>query len=167
MNPDYLGDSYDVVKRFFCGQLKTLGYRVCIQPMLTGEWQGNEVAFFQFIGAAPSVTEGPRTALFFDPDTGVHLRPSSKHLSVQQLVDASQRHEIAFSFDQSFSRQSPPETLMRSKLSALDNHGAYGMYYNSHARFLFAASTERPLNELREHLLFLGLPAHRLLARGI
>jgi len=43
---------------------------------------------------------------------------------------------------------------------------AHAMYYDSHARFLFAATAKHPLHELRTHLVSLGLPVSRLLEGG-
>ena len=167
MNPKYFGDSYDIVKRFFCAQLSELGYYLVIDPMLTGPWSDNEASFYQFIGADPSRAEGPNTAIFFDPDTGVSHRATTQHLSLERLAQATQRHGLAFSFDQSFSRQHSPADVMQKKLIALHALGAFGMYYDSHARFLFAASSPEPLSRLKNHLAALGLPESRLLAHSI
>lgn len=166
MNPEYFGDSYDVVKRFLCAELKALKYSVSINPMFTGTWSGGEAEFYRFVGADRVVTRGPRTALFFDPDTGVNMKPSNRHLSLKQLAEATQHHELVFSFDQSFSRQLDPISVMQFKLAALRDIGTRGMYYNSHARFLFAASEEAPLIEFRNHLIALGMPECRLVVNG-
>jgi len=39
MNRKWLGDSFDIVKRFFLENLRTLGYHVVVDPMFTGEWK--------------------------------------------------------------------------------------------------------------------------------
>ena len=73
MNPAYFGDSYDLVKRFFCRELALLGYSVFVDPMLTGTWSVNEKEFYRLIGAEPVSRGRPipqRAALFLDPDTG-------------------------------------------------------------------------------------------------
>ena len=46
MNPAYLGDSYDVVKRFWCDVARSLGYAMYIDPMVTGDWTPNQRASF-------------------------------------------------------------------------------------------------------------------------
>lgn len=169
MNPAYFGDSYDLVKRFFCGELRRLGYSVVVNPMLTGSWSGSEQQFYRLIGALPDMPPRERTspcALFLDPDTGVHQKASKKHISLHQLVLATSSHALVFSFDQSFSRQAKPGVAMREKLAAIEAEGCHGMYYDSHARFLFAAAQEEPLHELRTHLVSLGLPTSRLLKSG-
>ena len=40
------------------------------------------------------------------------------------------------------------------------------MCYDSHARFLFIATQKQALDELRAHLVSLGMPAKRLLESG-
>ena len=169
MNPTYFGDSYDLVKRFFCGELSALGYTVVVNPMLTGNWNGTEQQFYRLIGASPHTPQRERTgrvALLPDPDTGVHQRASKQHISLQQLTLATSSHALVFSFDQSFSRQAKPGVAMREKLATIEAQGCHGMYYDSHARFLFAAANEEPLHELRAHLVSLSLPASRLLKSG-
>lgn len=166
MNPKYFGDSYDIVKRFFCSELAVLGYKVVIRPMLTGSWEGKEPDFYRFIGADPGPIDGSRVAVFFDPDTGVGERASVKHISLHELKMAAQQNRLAFSFDQSFSRQHVPFDVMKRKLSTLHASGSFGMYYDSHARFLFAASKPDPIEELKHHLHALGLPASRLITHS-
>ena len=52
---------------------------------------------------------------------------------------------------------------MKNKIAELRKRECYAMYYDSHARFLFASLKQQPLRELRAHLLALGLPSERLL----
>ena len=53
MNPQWFGDSYDIVKRYFIENLKAIGYHVVVDPMLTGGWNGLEENFYHFLGASP------------------------------------------------------------------------------------------------------------------
>ena len=163
MNPNYFGDSYDIVKRFFCSELRALGYAVAVDPMFTGQWRGTESAFFRFIGASAQSEHfsRQRRALFYDPDTGVSLKSSQKHVSLECVAQAAGTHTLVFAFDQSFSRQHEPGAAMRQKLTALTVHGCNGMYYDSHARFLFVSRSQPVLAELRTHLVSLGMPASR------
>lgn len=68
-----------------------------------------------------------------------------------------------FSFDQSFSRDGSATEKIREKLILLKETGNYGFYYDSHARFLFAAKSIEILKEIEQQLLSSGLPASRLL----
>ena len=165
MNPAYFGDSYDLVKRFFCEQLASLGYTVYVEAMLTGEWAGAEAEFFKLIGASP-LGEGQAskeaTAVFVDPDTGVHSKASLRHVSLSRLVVLSSQYPLVFAFDQSFSRQATFPESLHAKLAQLEQLGAHGMYYNSHARFLFVAKEGATLQRLKAQMVGLGLPASRL-----
>jgi hypothetical protein len=166
MNSSFIGDSYDLVKRFFCFELRALGYKVVVDPMFTGEWKGRKRDFFSLVGATMDATAplpSARTALFVDPDTGVRHKGSPKHVSFDQLAQKVSRHALVFSFDQSFSRQANPVEVMKGKLSALTDRSCHAMYYDSHARFLFVSKEEKLLRELRAHLVSLGLPTERFL----
>jgi hypothetical protein len=166
MNRDWFGDSYDIVKRFFVGELRSLGYSVYVDPLPTGEWEAVESAFLEFLGAVhvrdaqPSVA----SALFLDPDTGISARPSRAHTTISSIVGHLARHEIVFAFDQSFSRGANPLPQLRAKLQSLREQGAHGFYYDSHARFIFASLSSQKLGAVREALLKAGLPAHRLVS---
>jgi hypothetical protein len=74
-----------------------------------------------------------------------------------------QNHEIVFTFDQSFSRVGSATVKIKEKLGWLKKTGNFGFYYDSHARFLFAAIFLEHLNTEEQKLLSSGLPANRLL----
>ena len=170
MNPKYFGDSYDIVKRFFCAELRALGYVVLARAMFTGEWNGDQAAFLRFVGASADVehSEPPgSTALFFDPDTGVHEKAGQRHVSLAQVAQSTTHHALVFAFDQSFSRQHDSGNAMRHKLQSMRELGCHAMYYDSHARFLFASKTAQPLSQLRTHLVSLGLPPARFVANSV
>ena len=89
MNPRYLGDSYDLVKRFFCHELSLLGYSVVVDPMLTGNWGANEQEFYRLIGARPMAQErsdSTRVALFLDPDSGISEKGDRERVSIGRLA---------------------------------------------------------------------------------
>ena len=166
MNPLWFGDSYDLVKRFFAEAVRSLGYAVYIEPMLTGEWDGREdqlLRLLQVQHVRDHVSSNERSALLIDPDTGISERSSPKHVSLGRIVEHLVTHDLIFAFDQSFSRIGDADAVMRSKLERLNVCGAAGFYYNSHARFLFAASSWEPLAALQARLRESGLPTSRLL----
>jgi hypothetical protein len=73
MNPNWFGDSYDIVKRFFLDVLRSLGYAVYVDPMPSGDWTSIEPEFLKFLGAQ-HLREAERSrdsALLLDPDTGI------------------------------------------------------------------------------------------------
>ncbi len=163
MNPRYFGDSYDIVKRFLCFELRSCGYVVEIEPMLTGEWGGRDRHFLRLLGAElrRCAPKGRASALFFDPDTGVRQRSSKAHVSFEQIAEATKAYSLVFAFDQSFSRNANGTAAMEHKLQALAGLDCSGMYYDSHARFLFASAKRSLLRRLRKHLTALGLPSSR------
>lgn len=168
MNPQWFGDSYDIVKKFFVDALKEIGYEVYVEPMFTGDWKGAEQQFFEFLGAKRNdeyAEPHPKSALFVDPDTGIGKKASSKHVTISSIIKELRKYEIVFSFDQSFSRGISREAQMQEKLAALNELGGIGFYYRSHARFLFAAKNFKALNTLRDKLIEIGLPAARLVTK--
>lgn len=165
MNPKYLGDSYDVVKRFFCEVLRRLGYTVYIDPMFTGEWSGQEVAFYRFLGVQPhklNTASASPTALFLDPDTGVNQKGGPRHVSYEGLAAEAKRFDVVFAFDQGFSRSGLPGPQLNAKLAALLALGCSAFYYDSHARFIFTARDREKLQRLRAEIVAQGLPNSRL-----
>lgn len=164
MNPRWFGDSFDIVKRFFIENLNAIGYHVVVDPMFTGEWHGLEHEFYQFLTGHP-VTEkrNSRSALLFDPDTGIGKKKSKRHVTIECIAEQLLNHDVVFSFDQSFSRGESASDKIREKLSLLHETGNYGFYYDSHARFLFAAKSIETLAEIEKQLMESGLPASRLM----
>jgi hypothetical protein len=168
MNSQYFGDSFDIVKRFFIGNIREMGYQVFVDPMFTDEW--NELGknkFYDFIGAVPLkglTTYSGKTAIFLDPDTGIGRNPTKQHATIGKIVDYLQQgHAIAFSFDQSFSRGGDAIEQMDKKLSLLKKEGAAGFYYDSHACFLFSSKSPEVLENLKLHLVAAGLPEKRFI----
>ena len=164
MNPQWFGDSFDIVKRFFVENINELGYHVVVDPMLTGEWNGIEHQFYKFLKAHPlSEISHNKSALLLDPDTGVGKSKTKQHVTIKCIAERLSQYEIVFSFDQSFSRGGSATDKMREKLMQLKETGNYGFYYDSHARFLFSTKTVEILKEVEQQLLSSGLPASRLL----
>jgi hypothetical protein len=165
MRPEFLGDSYDIVKRFFCETLRSLGYTVYIDPLFTGDWSGQETAFNRFLGVEPfagAKAASTPTALFLAPDTGVNEKGSLSHVSYERLVEEAKKHSLVFVFDQAFSRAGDAGPKLQAKLNKLSNLGCAALYYASHAHFLFVSREPQRLHRLCYELLALGLPASRL-----
>jgi hypothetical protein len=166
MKAQWFGDSYDIVKRFFIGSIRGMGYQVFVDPMFADERDGLERKFCDFLGAErlkSHAKSGGKTALLLDPDTGIGLRASKQHVTVETIVDHLRKHELVFVFDQSFLRGGDALNQMRRKLSLLKKEGAAGFYYDSHARFLFSARSPEALANLKRHLVKAGLPEKRLI----
>ena len=165
MNPEWFGDSFDIVKRFFIGLLKDSGYSVFIDPKFTGDWKRIEVPFLGFVGAArceDKASQGERTALLLDPDTGIGRRKSTQHITIEDIIEELGRHNIVFAFDQSFSRNRTPMVQMQEKLKAIGRRGAIGFYYDSHARFMFVSKNRVDIDIVLNAIRASGLPERRL-----
>jgi len=167
LNPQWFGDSFDIVKRYFVENLKQIGYHVIVDPMFTGKWNGDKNRFYHFLGASAlgQMYDG-KTALLLDPDTGIGKKETKRHVTINTIASHLKTHEIVFSFDQSFSRVGSAADKMKEKLSELEATGNVGFYYDSHARFLFAANTVTNLNAVEQQLILSGLPENRLLDCG-
>jgi len=164
MNPQWFGDSFDIVKRFFVENLNAIGYHVVVDPMFTGEWNGLENDFYQFLKAYPLTEKSSsKSALLLDPDTGIGRKKSKHHVTIKCIADQLLHHDVVFSFDQSFPRGKNAKYKIKEKLRLLQETGNHGFYYDSHARFLFAAKSIEILREVEQQLLASGLPADRLL----
>ncbi len=165
MHAEWFGDSYDIVKRFFIRVLREAGYQVYVDPMFTGDWKEIEESFYAFLGAKPmSHTFLPKgnKVLLLDPDTGIGQRKTKQHVTLDRIVRELDTYDVVFSFDQSFSRGIPSDLQMGEKLQRLNSLGAYGFYYDSHAKFLFSAKSVDKLNGLRSLFAATGLPSTRL-----
>lgn len=163
MNPQWFGDSFDIVKRFFVENLNEIGYHVVVDPMLTGEWNGLEHKFYKFLKAYPlNEKSNTKSALLLDPDTGVGSKKTKQHVTIKCIAEQLSKHDVIFSFDQSFPRGGGATKKISEKLILLKETGNYGFYYDSHARFLFAAKSIETLKEVEQQLLSSGLPASRL-----
>ena len=131
MRPEFLGDSFDIVKRFSCETLRSLGFAVYIDPMFKGGWSGQEVGFYKFLGVEPYVEAQPSrglTALFLDPGTGVNEKGGQAHVSYDRLAAETKRHALVFSFDQAFSRAGEADPKLYAKLNALAERGCAAFY---------------------------------------
>lgn len=169
MRARFLGDSYDIVKRFFCEALRSQGFTVFIDPMLTGAWSGQEDSFFRFLGVErcpPREGLQGMTALLLDPDTGVSEKGSLAHVSYERLAQEADNHALVFSFDQAFSRAGESGSRLEAKLGALNARGCAALYYASHAHFLFVSREHGHLQRLRAHLVGLGLPDSRFVPKA-
>lgn len=167
MNKKWFGDSFDIVKRYFIENLREIGYDVVYDStMLSGEWDELEQKFYLFLGVSPiSETKNIKSALLLDPDTGIGRKKTKKHITIDMVTSYLQNHEVVFTFDQSFSiaNSADNKIKMKEKLGLLKEKGKFGLYYNSHAKFLFAANSLEHLNAVEQRLLSSGLPRCRLL----
>ncbi len=172
MDPNWFGDSYDIVKRSLLQWLSECG-TWAVHPMFSNSvCPAFAEEFSSFLGlslvtTAPVPAQSDRESyfecaiawrstdhLFFDPDTGVSLPGSTttkKHLKAEELAKIvnGRRGKLALVYDQSFSYSSVDDKILRikEKLTLLREHGIYGLVYSSHANFILASSDEKVLSD--------------------
>jgi hypothetical protein len=187
---EFLGDSYDLVKRFLIDTLRTVG-TWAVHPMLTepeGVFGPAEVAQYETLLGARIISRGvlgrngDREAdirccmdhegpLLLDPNTGFksgHSR-SVDHLHQADLVPIV-NDRLVMIYDQGRSRSLNREGVerdLREKLRGLLAADLRGMAYRPHTCFLFASRHAQVIEEARALLLGAGLPECRLISAGV
>ncbi len=170
MKRQFLGDSYDAVKRLWQETLSEWA-PLLAEPRFIPEDIWND---FMTVTRIPLLSEHrpPVYSIFNDPDTGIRLpdRENQKegvtHISlatiecqlrnpaVRCVITFDQSHHREPGFTQTDQRNAKVLWLRRKKLHAF--------YYVSHAPFLFAFSKLKHKKEARELLLKVGIPQGRI-----
>ena len=102
--------------------------------------------------------------MLIDPDTGIADRATPGHISVDRIVSRLKQHDVVIVHDQSFDRNAgSPKEQMRMKLKEAQSLGAFGFYYDSHARFLFVARDHGQMQAMRDDLRGCGIPLGRFI----
>jgi hypothetical protein len=145
MRHEFLGDSYDAVKRLWC-QLLGSWATVYAHPRFIPLDLRTAYTHLTKIEMLPDKPRGAFSILN-DPDTGITTKaqPSScaTHVSIEQIAYQcrSSGARCVTTFDQSFKRskaEGDNTTQRQVKLRALTEHDIPCFYYASHATFLFA-----------------------------
>jgi hypothetical protein len=172
MHEKYLGDSYDIVKRFWAERLRPVGLLVAHPRFVPLPIRPQ----FELMAGMPVFNESRKPnqpfGLLLDPHTGIPLPTSSS-----QAVSASHA-PLAFidseatrlgprylvCFDQSHKREAGLSAARQraAKRTHLNQRGWFSFYYVSHAPFLFASRSEETLDEVSAILIASGIPAARL-----
>ena len=185
MRLEFLGDSYDLAKRFLMQCLAPNGTWGII-PMFTDEWDVECVYQFErLLGANVRLsdvisTETDRSAYFqkageightfIDPDTGVSVErrkaldwPKFISVAEQSYLVLRNPDHLTLVYDQSYSRQSHLiRPRMLKKLALLDELGVEGFGYLGQASFLILSRNQAVLRQARQNLLDAGVPDSRL-----
>jgi len=188
MRRQFLGDSYDIVKRFL---LETIapGARWDAFPMFTHVVTEDELATFEaFLGVHVAsrgvlTVDGDRVAhlstqpdqqhVFLDPDTGIRLRPCSgsaatNYIFGPELVDlcSSEPTRLVVVFDQSVPRGGERQA-MASKLAYFNERGVRGFAYLSHACFVVLSASQQVCDDAYANLVASALPVERILKQPV
>lgn len=166
MKRDFLGDSYDLVKRFW-GQLLADWAPLFADPRFIPADLCNEYSALTGIEMLPSPLP-ERFSIINDPDTGIRLpgeadqREGRTHTTINGIISQLEqlRPKCIITFDQSNYRHSR-QTLKQqrsTKLGELRARLKYGFYYVSHAPFLFTFSNQSDMEYVQTLILEAGIP---------
>jgi hypothetical protein len=172
---DYLGDSYDIVKRFWAESLRPIARLFAHPRFVPAAIRSRYTALTTVPVLDPEeLPEGP-FGLLLDPDTGIPLpaesptEPTASHAPLAFIVrlNATLRPAYMICFDQSHHRRhelTRPQQLQR-KRDFLRAEGISSFYYHSHAPFLFMAERPEVLSTAKGRLVSLGVPPERFVPR--
>jgi len=169
MRHEFLGDSYDAVKRLW-SQLLGSWATVYAHPRFIPLDLRTAYTRLTMIEMLPDKPRGAFSILN-DPDTGITMnaQPSSctTHVSIEQIAYQcrSSGARCVITFDQSFKRskaEGDNATQRHVKLRALTEHDIRCFYYASHATFLFASVSDNYMVEAMSLLVRGGIPQRRI-----
>jgi len=165
----YLGDSYDLVKRFWCESLGPVA-PLYAHPRFVPSPIRSQYTAVTKIPILDARLEGA-FGLLLDPHTGVPVADglsssaSVGHAPLSFIVELNQklRPEYLICFDQSYHRKHSlsKKGQMEAKLTFLHEKGMHAFYYVSHASFLFIAQKKPVLDSIYDRLLLLEIPGSR------
>jgi len=168
----YLGDSFDIVKRFFAERLATVAPLLAHPRFVPTEIRPafEKMTRMRVLGATEAPTQP--FGLFLDPHTGIPLPAAAlrtatvSHAPLQFIADefARLKPRYVICFDQSHDRgcDLPRSDQRKRKCTELRARNLNSFYYVSHAPFLFAAAERTVLDSLRARLVESGIPEWRL-----
>lgn len=171
----YLGDTYDIVKRFWAESLRQLGPLYSHPRFVPTGIRARYTAVTSIpVLDTENLPEGP-FGLLLDPHTGIPLLAESQaeatasHAPLPFILQVNERLRPAYMicFDQSYHRHhelSRTEQL-EEKREFLRGHGMSSFYYDSHAPYLFMAGKAETLSAVRSRLVSLGVPEERFAFR--
>jgi hypothetical protein len=168
MRDKFIGDSYDIVKRFWCESLGAIAPLFSHPRFLPPEIRGRYTAVTLIpVLDLESLPKKP-FGILLDPHTGISLPDvpqkgmTISHISLPSLVRIFDelRPQYMICFDQSFHRQSglSHEKQRLMKMNSLRKSRLASFYYVSHASFLFITDRQEILVLIRDRLTLLGIP---------
>ncbi|HVM62589.1 MAG TPA: hypothetical protein VMV72_17140 [Verrucomicrobiae bacterium] len=170
MKREFLGDSYDAVKRMWREILADWA-PLYAEPRFVPDALRHD---FTRLTGIPILADGfpDSYSILNDPDTGIWLPDernrtvNALHVSTAFIADQLRTNgpRCVITFDQSFhrSRNLTRERQRDVKMRQLAEEGFPSFYYESHATFLFAAPDAGTLQAVRKLLIDAGIPRTRL-----
>jgi hypothetical protein len=171
MHREYLGDSYDLVKRFLSQALEPVGTLHAHPEFVPEDIRKEYLNLTGIPILGDESPEGPFGVLL-DPDTGFTLgRKTPKHATLKSILDLNQKNHpnYVICFDQSHHRKNELDRdgQRETKMRILWESGLSSFYYKSHAPFLFTSQEEETLSHVVDSLVSAGIPKCRLQGRGV
>jgi hypothetical protein len=170
MNGKVLGDSYDVLKRFWAESLRSVAPLYAHEMFVPDEIRAAYTGVTSIPILFPDLPPNKPFGILLDPDKGIR-RPSHSlkgatplHISLPFIVglDEELRPYYMVCFDQSFNRKHELSAQERNlKREFLRERGIASFYYISHAPFLFMARAAETVDDIRGCLSSLGIPKSR------
>ena len=183
MRIEFLGDSYDIVKRFLLRSVAPDAEWMAF-PMFTHEVTTDDISAFEAflnvrVVSSKALTISTDRAkhllapadhrhIFLDPDTGIKLKPSNgadsvKYVFGPELIALCQQdpNRLLLVFDQSVPRGGERKAI-EEKLKYFHERNICGFAYLSHACFVVLSGSETACLTARLRLLASNLPSSRL-----
>ncbi len=169
MNRDYLGDSYDAVKRLWQQVVSEWAPLFADPRFIPSDLQGE----FTRLTGIPMLPDSPPEpySILNDPDTGIRLPGESNqaesrtHIALSRVQSQLQRSGLraVITYDQSDYRHNElkRDEQRLAKMRFLADAGLFAFYYVSHAPFLFAFPDAESRGQLRDRLRRFGIPEDR------
>lgn len=170
MRREFLGDSYDAVKRLWAESLRQIAPLYADPAFIPSDLR---VDFTRMTHI--EILDGTQTtdhSILNDPDTGIFTpersvqRVSRSHTSLQTIHEQLGRPGVkcVVTFDQSSHRKAgwSAAEQRRAKMQRIQELGRHAFYYVSHAPFMFACSTEAALSDVMAAIERQGVPASRM-----
>jgi hypothetical protein len=169
MRLDFLGDSYDIVKRLWHDILAEWAPLYADPRFIPKDLQSE----YTLLTRIPILYEKPKGSfsILNDPDTGIILPDEGrrlirrKHISIDIIAEQLESGAMCvITFDQSDYRNKGIKLKQQrnAKMVALEQKGFHALYYVSHASFLFAVPDQDSFIKIGAILKNTGIPANRL-----
>jgi hypothetical protein len=166
VDEEYLGDSYDLVKRCFAQVLHEVAPLYADPKFIPEKIR----TAFTTVTCIPIFQESQigDVGVLLDPTTGVPREPDARsttnHASLAYIVEAAKKSTYVICFDQSYHRtkEFTKKEQRANKLEFLKDQGLSSFYYASHAPFLFVAKKKETLKLILKWLREAGIPEDML-----
>lgn len=168
MHEQYLGDSFDILKRFWVDLLSPAAPMLAHSRFIPADLQPR---YTQLTGATiydPTNTMTSAYSLLLDPHTGIPLPDAANqrlrvsHAPIDFIASLFDDPNLSFiaCYDQTARRQADLSLVyqLNAKRTQLLTHDIPSFYYVSHAPFLFASRSADTLNSIRQRMLDAGIP---------